>query len=100
MTQTILLIGTLDSKGREIAYVRDRIRALGLEALVLDSGILDEPLDIVPDISRAAVAQAAGTTIDALRAAGTRGAAVEHMKDGVRQVARDLYAQGRIAGVL
>jgi uncharacterized protein (UPF0261 family) len=100
MTQTILLIGTLDTKGREIAYVRDRIRALGMEALVLDSGILGEPLGIMPDLSRAAVAQAAGTTIDALRAAGTRGAAVERMKDGVRQVALDLYAQGRIAGVL
>jgi uncharacterized protein (UPF0261 family) len=100
MIQTILLIGTLDTKGREIAYVRDRIRALGMEALVLDSGILGEPLGIMPDLSRAAVAQAAGTTIDALRAAGTRGAAVERMKDGVRQVALDLYAQGRIAGVL
>ena len=71
---SILLIGTLDTKGPEIAYVRDRIRALGGEAIVLDSGILGEPVGIVPDITRADVALATGSTIDALRNAGTRGA--------------------------
>ena len=97
---SILLIGTLDTKGPEIAYVRDRIRALGGEALVLDSGILGEPVDIVPDITRSDVALAAGSTIDALRNAGTRGAAVEKMKEGVKQVALDLFAQGDLQGVL
>lgn len=97
---TILLIGTLDTKGREIAYCRDKIRSLGADALVLDSGILGEPLDIVPDITRAQCAEAAGTTIDALRAAGTRGAAVEKMKDGVRSMTVKLFEEGRIHGVL
>ncbi|HZY41532.1 MAG TPA: Tm-1-like ATP-binding domain-containing protein, partial [Anaerolineae bacterium] len=96
----ILLIGTLDTKGPEIAYVRDRIRALGAEALVLDSGILGEPVDIVPDITRSDVALAAGSTIDALRNAGTRGAAVEKMKEGVKHVTLDLFAQGKLQGVL
>src|SRR5438105_1124251 len=100
MKSTILLIGTLDTKGREIAYVRDKIRELGAEALVLDSGILGEPIDIVPDISRAEVATSAGSTIDDLRGAGTRGAAVERMKDGVRNIALDLYGQRRLQGVL
>jgi uncharacterized protein (UPF0261 family) len=96
----ILLIGTLDTKGPEIAYVRDRIRALGGDALVLDSGILGEPVDIVPDITRSDVALAAGSTIDALRNAGTRGAAVEKMKEGVKHVTLDLFAQGDLHGVL
>ena len=43
---SILLIGTLDTKGREIAYCRDKIRELGSDVIVLDSGILGEPLDI------------------------------------------------------
>ena len=58
--KTVLLIGTLDTKGREIAYLRDRVRALGLATLVLDSGILGEPLGCEADISRAEVARAAG----------------------------------------
>ena len=39
----IALIGTLDTKGAEIAYVRDRLRALEVQPVVVDSGILGEP---------------------------------------------------------
>ena len=63
----VLLIGTLDTKGPEIAYVRDRLRGHGVDVIVADSGILGDPLDIVPDVTRAEVAVLAGTTIDALR---------------------------------
>ena len=69
----VVVIGTLDTKGPEIAYLRDRLQALGLGTTVIDSGILGEPLDIVPDIDRATAATYAGTTIEALRNAGSRG---------------------------
>jgi len=94
----VLLIGTLDTKGPEVAYVRDRVRALGVEPIVADSGILGEPLDIVPDVPRAEVAALAGTTIDALRNAGTRGKAVHGMLPGLRRLALDLYKAGRLHG--
>lgn len=100
MTPTVLLIGTLDTKGREIAYVRDKIRSMGVNTLVLDSGILGEPLDIVPEIPHEQVAKAAGSTIEWLRNAGTRGAAVHEMTKGVRQIALDLFAQGRLQGII
>ncbi len=97
---TVLLIGTLDTKGREIAYLRDRLRSFGLGTLVLDSGILGEPLDCEADIPRAEVARAAGCTIDALRSIGTRGAAVEHMVEGVARLTRDLFAAGRFQAMI
>ncbi|GAB4439810.1 MAG: Tm-1-like ATP-binding domain-containing protein [Anaerolineae bacterium] len=99
MPKTVALIGTLDTKGPEIAYLRDRCRDLGLETLVIDSGILGEPLGIEPDFRRETVAQAAGSTIEALRQAGSRGAAVHEMMKGVRKVVLDLYATGRLHGV-
>ena len=74
---TVLLIGTLDTKGPETAYLRDRVQAWGCDTLVLDSGILGEAVGIEADFSRQQVAEAAGTTIDALRNAGSRGKAVE-----------------------
>jgi uncharacterized protein (UPF0261 family) len=98
--KTVLLIGTLDTKGREIAYLRDRVRTLGLGTLVLDSGILGEPLGCEPDISREQVAQAAGYDIDALRTIGTRGAAVERMIEGVQRLATELHAAGRFDGLI
>ena len=39
----IALIGTLDTKGAEIEYVRDRLAKLGTRPVVIDSGILGEP---------------------------------------------------------
>ena len=98
-SSTIGLIGTLDTKGPEIAYLRDRCQDLGLETLVIDSGILGGAIGIEPDISREMVAEAAGSTLAAIRQAGSRGAAVHEMMKGVRQVVLDLYAQGRLHGV-
>jgi len=98
--KTVLLIGTLDTKGHEIAYLRDRLLALGCGVLVLDSGILGEPLGCEPDIARAEVARAAGYDIDALRTIGTRGAAVERMVHGVERIALELLADGRIHGLI
>jgi uncharacterized protein (UPF0261 family) len=98
--KTVLLIGTLDTKGPEIAYVRDRLQTLGLKTIVADSGILAGPLDIVPDISRAEVARLGGKTIEALRQAGSRGEAVHGMLLGLERLALDLYRDGRLDGVL
>jgi uncharacterized protein (UPF0261 family) len=97
---TVLLIGTLDTKGPETAYLRDRVRDLGCETLVLDSGILGEAAGIEPDITRRTVAEAAGSTIDALRESGTRGKAVEEMLKGVRALTLELATAGRIQGVV
>jgi uncharacterized protein (UPF0261 family) len=98
--KTVLLIGTLDTKGREIAYLRDRVRALGLSTLVLDSGILGEPLGCEADIDRAKVARAAGYELHVLQTIGARGAAVERMLHGVERVTLDLLADGRIDGLI
>src|SRR3954452_25166818 len=88
----IAVIGTLDTKGPEIAYVRDRIRALGAEAVVVDSGILGEARGIEADVSRSEVAAAGGHELDAVRAAGSRGKALELMGEGVRAVCLRLRA--------
>ena len=97
----IALIGTLDTKGDEIAYTRDRLRALGARPIVIDTGILGEPSGgITPDIPHAEVASAAGDALDGVRAAGSRGAAVERMLAGVRAICLRLYAEGRLHGAL
>lgn len=99
MARTILLIGTLDTKGMEFAYVRDLIVERGHRALVMDAGSAGEP-PFTPDISAAEVAEAGGSTLEALRAQGDRGAAVEIMARGAAALARQLYAEKRFAGVL
>ena len=95
----IAVLGTLDTKGKEIDYVRGRIAALGGEPVVIDTGILGEP-GCAADITREEVAEAAGHALEAVQAAGSRGAAVEHMQVGARRVVRDLYDRGQLDGTL
>jgi uncharacterized protein (UPF0261 family) len=95
----VALIGTLDTKGDEIAYVRDRLAALRVSAVVVDSGILGKP-GIAADVTRHEVARAAGHALADVQGAGSRGAAVALMREGVREIVVRLFADGRIHGVL
>ena len=95
----VALIGTLDTKGEEIAYVRDRLAALRVHVTVIDSGILGTAT-IAPDITREEVARAGGHALADVRAAGSRGAAVALMREGVREIVVRQFAEGRVQGVL
>ncbi|HVS50363.1 MAG TPA: Tm-1-like ATP-binding domain-containing protein [Candidatus Dormibacteraeota bacterium] len=96
----IALIGTLDTKGAEIEYVRKRIRVLGGEPIVIDSGILGDASGSTADVTREQVAAAAGHSLDDIRKAGSRGRAVEMMREGVRAVCVRLHSEGRLQGAL
>lgn len=99
MTPVVLLIGTLDTKGSEYAYVRGRLHARGVGTLVMDLGVLSDP-PWTPDIAAAEVAEAGGASLEALRAQGDRGAAVDVMQRGASVLLPALLADGRVHGVL
>lgn len=99
MSKTVLLIGTLDTKGAEYAYVRDLIRERGFRTLVLDAGVLGEPA-FSPDVSSQEVAEAGGRSLADLRRGGDRGEAVDIMIRGVRRIVSRMYEDGRFDGVL
>jgi uncharacterized protein (UPF0261 family) len=96
---TVVLVGTLDTKGAENEFVRDRLRAAGVDVLVVDAGVLESPA-FTPDITRREVAAAAGADFDALVAARDRGAAITAMAEGAAVVVRRLYDVGRLDGAL
>ncbi len=96
---TVVLLGTLDTKGDEYAFLRERIREQGCDVLIVDVGVLGEPR-IPADVSRAAVARAVGSSIEELIAAGDRGAAMETMAKGAAVTARQLYDARRLDGVI
>jgi uncharacterized protein (UPF0261 family) len=95
--ETVVLLGTLDTKGHEYAYLRDRVREQGVDCLLVDAGVF-EP-QVSPDVSRHEVAAAAGADVEALAAAGDRGAAVTAMAEGAAAVVKRLHAEGRLDGI-
>src|SRR6201995_600908 len=84
----VLLIGTLDTKGEECAYVRDRLRAHGCAVLTVDVGVLGRP-SYGADVTRERVADAAGTDLATLARGGDRGHAIEAMGRGAAAVVRE-----------
>jgi uncharacterized protein (UPF0261 family) len=94
---TVVLVGTLDTKGLEYAYLRDRIREAGADVLLVDAGVLGEPL-VEPDITREEVARAGGAEHAELAQAADRGRAVDVMGRGAAAVLTTLHAEGRLDG--
>jgi len=95
----VVVIGTLDTKGVEIGFVRDLIRAAGCETTVVDCGVMGQP-GVPPDIPAEEVAAAAGTTVAALQEAADRGEAVAAMTAGAARVVSQLAAEGHVDGII
>ena len=94
MKKYLLIIATLDTKGREAAYVKDCVQALGIHPLLMDVGTLDEPLTN-PDITRAEVVEAAGSHLDSIKGKD-RSVAVTAVEKGGAILARRLLEVGRL----
>lgn len=99
MSKKIAVIGALDTKGLEFAFVKAEIEQRGHRTCVINIGIMGEPF-FTPDVSAEQVAEAAGTTLATLRTQADRGLAMEAMTRGIAVVVKALYDQGQIAGVL
>jgi uncharacterized protein (UPF0261 family) len=97
--KTVLLIGTLDTKGEEYGFVREMIQARGHAVILVDAGVMGDPL-VHADVPASEVARAGGGSLGDLRAGGSRAAAIDVMTAGATLVTRELYASGSIHGVL
>ncbi|KOU42694.1 Tm-1-like ATP-binding domain-containing protein [Streptomyces sp. NPDC060334] len=96
---SVVLVGTLDTKGVEYGWLRERLLRAGVEVVLVDTGIMDEPR-VPADVPREVVARAAGTELADLRAAADRGSAVTAMAAGAEATLLRLHAEGRLQGVL
>ncbi len=99
MPKTVALLGALDTKGAEYAFVKQWIESRGLRTLVIDVGVLGPP-PIEPDVTRREVAAAGGADADQLAAGQDRGEAMAAMTRGAAALVPRLYEQGAFDGIL
>lgn len=99
MPKTIVLVGALDTKGKEFAFVKGLIAGQGLNTLLVDFGVLGEPA-FHPDITRDEVARAGGGDLAHLRSGQHKDEAMKTMAAGLAVVAARLHADGRLDGIL
>ena len=99
MSKTVVIVGALDTKGTEFAFVKECLKQQGLKTLVVDFGVLGEPA-FAPDVERAAVAEAGGGDLSRLRLGGHKDLAMQTMATGLAVIVRRLYDAGRLDGIL
>lgn len=99
MRKTVLIISTLDTKGEETLYLRERIQALGLDTLVMDVSMRGGhafPAHITPDL----IAAAAGTTLAQIQASKERSKITNTVIAGASRIAAERFKEGKIHGVV
>ncbi|MBE2225298.1 MAG: Tm-1-like ATP-binding domain-containing protein [Anaerolineae bacterium] len=99
MSKTIVIVGTLDTKGAEFAFVKDLIEQEGLNTLVVDFGVMGAPA-FEADITREVVAKAGGSNLAAIASGEHKDEAMQVMADGLAVVVRELYDDGKLDGII
>ncbi|MHB8763636.1 MAG: Tm-1-like ATP-binding domain-containing protein [Deferrisomatales bacterium] len=99
MPARIAVLGSFDTKGEELGFLRDRIRRLGCQPVCIDTSLGREPA-LAPDIPSRQVAAAAGADIDEIRASRDTRLATEQMTRGASAVVRELYRSGGLDAVV
>jgi len=99
MRKTIAVIGALDTKGADFAFVKERIERRGHRALVINVSVVGKPA-FKPDVPASEVAKAGGVGLKELQAKADKALAMEVMTRGVAIVVRRLADRGEIDGVL
>jgi uncharacterized protein (UPF0261 family) len=88
---TVVLVGTLDTKGAEYAYFRDRLLGHGVDVLLVDVGT--RAPQVQPDVDATTVAGRDPAEL------ADRGEAVQTMALGAERVVRRLWDEGRLQAV-
>lgn len=99
MAKTVVLVGALDTKGREFAFVRERTAASGLQTLTVDFGVMGEPA-FAPQVDRDEVALAGGGDLAYLASGEHKDEAMQTMARGLAVVVRRLYDEGKLDGII
>jgi uncharacterized protein (UPF0261 family) len=95
----VYMIATLDTKGLEAGFARERLRALGIQTKLIDVGSLGPPRTEA-DITREEVFHRAGSSAEAVLKLHDRGQAVELARTGAARLILEHHRLGKVAGVL
>ncbi|MDO3679984.1 Tm-1-like ATP-binding domain-containing protein [Paenibacillus ehimensis] len=99
MKGKIVIIGTLDTKGKEILFIKNIIEGTGVSTIVMNTGVIGGA-SWDADISNETVAHAGGASLQELVAKDDRGYAMDVMMRGAAAIMTELYRNKEVAGVI
>ncbi len=99
MQKTILIISTLDTKGKETFYLKEKIESLGLNPILMDISMRGNgvsPGDITPE----QVAKSGGSSIEEIHHSRERAKITDITTAGASRITKELFSEGRIDGII
>jgi uncharacterized protein (UPF0261 family) len=99
MSKSVVIVGSLDTKGKEYAFMKELIEKQNIETLVVDFGVQGKPA-FKPDIGRQKVAKAGGGDLSYLASGDHKDEAMRVMASGLAVIVRKLYEQGKLDGII
>lgn len=95
--KTVAVVGTFDTKGKELKFIKECIEEQGVATLCVHTGAY-EPL-IQPDVTNEELVAAVGQTLKYLQDAD-RGTATELVSRATATLIPKLYAEGKFDGII
>jgi uncharacterized protein (UPF0261 family) len=99
MKRTVVIAGSLDTKGKEFAFLKKLIKKQGLRTIVIDFGVMGVP-GFEPDITRQEVAKAGGGDLSHLASGEHKDEAMKIMAAGLTVHVRRLFDKGQLDGII
>ncbi|MBU0462239.1 MAG: Tm-1-like ATP-binding domain-containing protein [Proteobacteria bacterium] len=98
-SKTVLIISTLDTKREETRYLKYKFKEIGVLPLLMDLSMRGKEASHA-ELTPSHVASAGGSTIEEINTSKERSTITNIIIDGATKIARDLYAAGKIDGVM
>jgi uncharacterized protein (UPF0261 family) len=99
MGKRIVIIGTVNTKGDQLRFLKEKIESRGHKAILMDISMGGRP-DFQADITPEEIAGLAGKDIQEIRASKDRLAITNAMTAGAQQKALDLLSRGELDGIV
>ncbi|MBW2335903.1 MAG: Tm-1-like ATP-binding domain-containing protein, partial [Deltaproteobacteria bacterium] len=99
MPKSVLVISTLDTKGQETLYLKDKLSAIGLAPILMDISGRGSDISGI-DIPAARVAEAGGGSFEEIQISRDRTRITNIMMAGGSRLAAELLTQGKLDGVI
>jgi uncharacterized protein (UPF0261 family) len=100
MPETVCIIGAFDTKGEDHAFLREEILKLGLQVLTVNIGVLGGTNLFRVDHEAGSVLEMVGLDLEQFRSRKDKAAAMKAFDEAAPMLIRQLYEQGRFAGII
>ena len=99
MGKKIVILGTVDTKGEQLRFLKERIASRGLEPILMDLSMGGHP-GFQADITPQEIAGLVGKNLEELTASKDRLSVTNLMTAGAQQKALDLLSRGNLHGMV